>query len=310
MKIFDCIPEGKTVFTNPILTIGSFDGVHMGHRRILSAMQNIARKKSGQPVVMTFTTHPRKIITPHTPPRILTTKEEKIRAIADTGIDTIILLDFTREMSQMRADEFLNEIVLKKIGIIDIVVGYDHAFGRDREGTFEFLKERSRVRGVGVTRVEPKNFYSKPISSTWIRAEVEDGNVMLANALLGRQYTVSGTVVGGAGRGRKIGFPTANILPFDSDKIIPKDGVYAVYVTIEGKLRRQGMLNIGSNPTFRNMERTIEVNVFNFDGDLYDKTVEIEFHERLRDEVKFASVDSLVAQLEKDRDHALHILND
>ncbi|HPJ39532.1 MAG TPA: riboflavin kinase [Spirochaetota bacterium] len=208
MRVFENIPDDTSVFTNPVLTIGSFDGLHMGHRRILSTLLNIARAKSGDPVVLTFSSHPRKVITPKTPPRILTTKQEKIRAIGNCGINNVIMLDFTKEISEMHADEFFNELILKKIGIIDIVVGYDHAFGKDREGTFEYLKERSRNRGFGVTRVEPKNFYSRPVSSTWIRTELEDGNIILANALLGRCYTLSGTVQKGFGRGgRQLGFP-------------------------------------------------------------------------------------------------------
>ncbi len=310
MRIFNDIPADRALFHNPILTIGSFDGMHMGHRRIMSALMNIARAKSGESVVMTFTEHPRKVITPHTPPRILTTAKEKVRAISSSGVDSIILLDFTKEMSMMRADEFLNEIVLKKIGIIDIVVGYDHAFGRDREGTFDFLKEMSRTRGFGVTRVEPKNLYSRPISSTWIRAEIEDGNIALASALLGRAYSLSGVVAEGFRRGGAlIGFPTANIVPDDPGKVIPRDGVYAVYVNIGEDVRRQGMLNIGTNPTFSNTERTIEVNIFNFDENIYGREVEIEFHERIRDEEKFPSVEALIAQLERDRNVALHILN-
>jgi riboflavin kinase/FMN adenylyltransferase len=310
MRVFDTIPDQKSLFVNPVLTIGSFDGLHVGHRRILSTLRNIARAKSGDPVVLTFSSHPRKVITPKTPPRILTTKHEKIREIGKCGIDNVIMLDFTKEISEMHADEFFNELILKKLGIIDIVVGYDHAFGKDREGTFEYLKERSRNRGFGVTRVEPKNFYSRPVSSTWIRTELEDGNIVLANALLGRCYTLSGTVQKGFGRGGKqLGFPTANLVPDDPDKVVPKDGVYAVYAVIDGTIRRQGMLNIGTNPTFSNTERTIEVNIFNIDEDLYGRTIELEFHDRLRDEIKFSAVEDLVAQLQKDREIALQLLN-
>jgi riboflavin kinase/FMN adenylyltransferase len=307
MRIFREIPENAP-FTSPVLTIGSFDGVHVGHHRIVSALLNESRQTSGDAVVLTFTEHPRKIITPETPPRILTTTDEKVRALESLGVANIILLDFTKEMASLTAAEFINDIVLKKMGVVHIVVGYDHAFGRDREGTFEFLKELSHRRGFGVTRVEPRSFYSRPISSTWIRAELEDGSIAVAAGLLGRNYTVSGEVVRGAGRGRTIGFPTANVVPFDRDKVVPKDGVYAVRATINRSTVKGGMLNIGTNPTFASTERTIEVNIFGVDADLYGAEIELEFCRRLRDEVKFDSADELVAQIRRDRENALKAL--
>jgi riboflavin kinase / FMN adenylyltransferase len=309
MTVLRGIPEEKGLFKNPVITLGSFDGVHLGHMRIFSMVLNIARQKGGEPIVITFTDHPRKIITPKTPPRILTTADEKVRAIQSCGIPNIILLDFTAEMAQMSATEFFNEIVLKKLGVIDMVVGYDHAFGRNREGTIDFLREVSKHRGFGVTRVEPKSFYSRPVSSTWIRTEIEDGNVRLASSLLGRCYTVSGEVVKGAKRGRTLGFPTANMLPGDPDKVIPKDGVYAVRVLAGGALHG-GMLNIGTNPTFEGSGRTVEAYLFDFSGDLYGQGIEIEFVERLRDEQRFAAVNELIAQLERDAAAAREILRE
>ncbi len=309
MDILRGIPAEKGYFKNPVVTLGSFDGVHLGHRRIFSAVLNIARQKGGDAIVITFNTHPRKVLTPLTPPKILTTTDEKLRAIGDCGIENVVLLDFTHDMAEMNAAGFFNEIVLKKIGVIDIVVGYDHAFGKNREGTIDFLRELSKTRGFGVTRVEPKNFYSRPVSSTWIRTEIEDGNVKLASALLGRNYGLRGTVAPGAGRGAKIGYPTANIVPEDRDKVIPGDGVYAVRVRLEDERSFKGMLNIGTNPTFDGIQRTIEVNIFDFDSDLYGRALEVEFVERLREEVRFASVKELVTQLEKDRTTAMEALD-
>jgi riboflavin kinase/FMN adenylyltransferase len=309
MDILRGIPAEKGYFKNPVVTLGSFDGVHLGHRRIFSMVLNIARQKGGDAIVITFNTHPRKVLTPLTPPKILTTTDEKLRAIGDCGIENVVLLDFTHDMAEMNATGFFNEIVLRKIGVIDIVVGYDHAFGKNREGTIDFLRELSKTRGFGVTRVEPKNFYSRPVSSTWIRTEIEDGNVKLASALLGRNYGLRGTVAPGAGRGAKIGFPTANIVPEDRDKVIPGDGVYAVRVRLEDERSFKGMLNIGTNPTFDGVQRTIEVNIFDFDSDLYGRALEVEFVERLREEVRFASVKELVAQLEKDRTTAMEALD-
>lgn len=306
MRIYRDIPDG--VFTSPVLTIGSFDGVHMGHHRIISALLNEARATAGDAVVLTFTEHPRKVITPLTPPKILTTVEEKIDVLEALGVKNIILLDFTKEMAGMTAEEFLVNIILKKMGVVHIVVGYDHAFGKDRQGNFDFLKELSRLRGFGVTRVEPKNLYSRPISSTWIRTELEDGNLELAAALLGRNYTLSGKVVKGVGRGKTIGFPTANVMPHRNDKVLPRDGVYAVRVTIERRISYPGMLNVGTNPTFGNIGRTIEVHILGVNEDLYGRELELEFCHRLRDEIRFSCADELAAQLRRDRDAALKAL--
>ncbi|MCX7677876.1 MAG: bifunctional riboflavin kinase/FAD synthetase [Spirochaetes bacterium] len=304
MKIFRHIPDGS-LFTSPVLTIGTFDGVHMGHHRIISALLNVSRITAGDAIVLTFTEHPRKIITPHTPPKILTTADEKIRVFEALGIKNVILVDFSLEMANMTAEEFLLNIILKKMGVVHIVVGYDHAFGKNREGNFDFLKELSRIRGFGVTRVEPKNFYSRPISSTWIRTELEDGNIALASALLGRNYTISGIVTRGVGRGKSIGFPTANVVPSHPDKVLPRDGVYSVRVTIEKQQRAIGMLNIGLNPTFGNVERTIEVHILGLNEDLYGKELEIEFCHRIRDERKFSSIEELIAQLKRDREETI-----
>jgi len=309
MRIFRDIPENAP-FTSPVLTIGSFDGVHVGHHRIVSALLNEARHTSGDAVVLTFTEHPRKIITPDTPPRILTTAEEKVRALGSLGVENIILLEFTREMASMSADRFVEEVILRKMGVVHVVMGYDHAFGKDRQGTFAFLHELSRRRGFGVTRVEPRSFYSRPISSTWIRAELEDGNIPMASALLGRNYTLSGAVARGVGRGRTMGFPTANVVPSHRDKVVPRDGVYAVRVIIGGSMVKGGMLNIGTNPTFASTERTIEVNIFDLDEDLYGREIELEFCRRLREEIKFDSMEDLVAQIRRDRDDALGALDE
>ncbi len=309
MRVFKEIPKKHGTFNNPVLTIGSFDGVHLGHHRILSMLLNIARQKGGDPVVLTFSNHPRKVLFPETPPKILTTAKEKIKAIRDYGIENIMTLEFTKKMAGMHAIDFIDEFILQKIGIIDIVVGYDHAFGNHREGNFEFLRELSKKKGFGVTRVDHKDFESRPISSTWIRAEIEDGNISFANTILGRRYTLFGKVAKGVGRGRELNFPTANVVPHDPDKIIPKDGVYAVSVVIENKLKKWGMLNIGTNPTFSNTERTIEVNIFDFEGNIYNDDIEIDFHERVRDEVKFDSPQKLIEQLNRDRQTAIEILS-
>ncbi|MFW5771219.1 MAG: bifunctional riboflavin kinase/FAD synthetase [Spirochaetota bacterium] len=308
MTVYYNLQPDEIDFNNPVVTIGSFDGVHLGHRKIFSRVSEIARQKNGEAIVITFTTHPRKILTPQTPPRILTTAREKIRAIENCGMDHIVMLPFTRELAKLSAHDFLHNIVFYNFGKSHIVIGYDHAFGHNREGNFEFLTQASQREGFDVTRVDPMDMGSKPVSSSWIRTEIEDGNVEEANRLLGREYSVSGMVVEGVGRGRTIGFPTANIVPDDEDKVIPRDGVYAVKVDMEGGQTHDGMLNIGTNPTFSNLERSIEVHILDFTQDIYKQVIFIRFVKRIRDEIKFSSVDDLMTQLKKDRETSLKIL--
>ena len=308
MKILSEIPYKNGVFSRPVLTIGSFDGVHAGHQKILETLFTAAKEKNTDPVVLTFESHPRKVLNPSTPPKILTTKTEKIKAILDCGIENIIILQFTKDMAEMQADDFLKKMIIDRMGISHLVVGYDNAFGKNRSGDFNFLNDMSKKMGFEISRVEARKYHAAPISSTWIRAEIEDGNISFANTLLSRRYSLFGKVVKGEGRGAKLGFPTANIIPEDTDKVIPKDGVYAVKVVIGNSIRKDGVLNIGTNPTFSNIERTIEVNIFNFEKDIYDETIEVDFYERLRDEVKFDSPVFLTEQLFKDKESAQEIL--
>jgi len=299
MTVLYNLSERDEVFKNPVITIGSFDGVHRGHRAIFDRMITLAQSLNGEPVVFTFSEHPRKLLTPHTPPKILTTATEKIHAIEKAGISNIVMMPFTHEIASLTAEEFLYKIVFYHIGKAHIVVGYDHAFGKGRQGEFEFLKGLSLREGFIVERVDPVCIQSRPVSSSWIRTEIEDGNIALANMLLGRPYPLSGTVVKGQMRGRLLGYPTANIA-HDPDKIIPKDGVYAVKVFVKGNVHH-GMLNIGTNPTFENTERTIEVHIFDFNIDIYGENIEVFFIERIRDEKRFSSVTELKEQLHNDK---------
>jgi len=308
MKIYHHIPEHKNLFVNPVVTIGNFDGVHIGHRKILSALLEKAREKSGDPVVVTFSSHPRKILNPELPIKIITTTDEKVNAIYDFGIPNIILLNFTRQMAQMHAIEFYNEILVGKLDAKYLVIGYDHAFGKNREGNYDFLSELAASTGVEITRIEEEDRYKHPISSTWIRREIESGNITKANTLLGWKYTLSGTVVRGRDRGRSLGFPTANINPLHLDKIIPGDGVYAVRVIFENGTKKKGILNIGTNPTFSEKARTIEVNIFDFNDTIYDSILTIEFHKHIRNEIKFESEEKLVEQIQRDKSSALRML--
>jgi riboflavin kinase / FMN adenylyltransferase len=309
MKIYHHIPEHKDLFINPVVTIGNFDGVHLGHRKILSALKDTAKNKSGDPVVITFSSHPRKVLNPEHPIKIITTSDEKVNAIYNFGIPNIILLNFTRQMAEMHAIDFYNEILIGKLDAKYLVIGYDHAFGKNREGNFDFLAELAASTGVEITRIEEEDRFEHPISSTWIRKEIESGNIAKANVLLGWRYTLSGTVVEGKGRGRELGFPTANIRPLHQEKIIPGDGVYAVRVIFEDGTKKNGMLNIGSNPTFSGETSTIEVNIFDFNEIIYDTILTLEFYERIRGEIKFNTREQLVEQLGKDRISILQLLD-
>jgi riboflavin kinase / FMN adenylyltransferase len=308
MKIYHHIPEHKDLFINPVVTIGNFDGVHLGHRKILTALLETAGKKSGDPVVITFSSHPRKVLNPEHPIKIITTSEEKVNAIYDFGIPNIILLNFTRQMAEMHALDFYNEILIGKLDAKYLVVGYDHAFGKNREGNFDFLSDLAASTGVEITRIEEEDRFEHPVSSTWIRNEIESGNMTTANKLLGWRYTLSGSVVEGKGRGRHLGYPTANIRPLHPDKIIPGDGVYAVRVIFDDGTKKKGMLNIGSNPTFSGDIRTIEVYIFDFNEMIYDSNLTLEFFERTRGEIKFQSKELLIEQLEKDKQSILQLL--
>ena len=301
MKIYHNIPDNKNLFKNPIVTIGNFDGVHLGHQKIFNRLLYLTEKKGGDPVVITFSKHPRKILNPDRSLKFLTTSEEKTNAIFNFGIDNIILLNFTKEMANMSAEDFYYEILLKKIDTKDLVIGYDHAFGKNREGNIDFLTRLSETNGIKVTRVGEKIFNSKPISSTWIRNEIKTGNMSLVAKLLNRNYTITGTVVKGEGRGKLLGYPTANILPSHEDKLVPGDGVYAASIKFDNGIKKFGMLNIGNNPTFNNKTKTIEINIFDFDENVYDSEVIIEFYEKIRKELTFKSKKELVKQISHDK---------
>ena len=308
MKVLHTVPE-KNVLKNPVITIGNFDGVHIGHQRILSTLSEIAGVRSGESIVLTFSSHPRRIITPDISIRHITSTDEKIALMERFHIDYMIFMDFSQDIAGLNALEFYNNYLVDRIGAKEIVIGYDHAFGKNREGDLGFLTRLSESSGIGITRIDEVILDSRPVSSTWLRDEITMGNFRAVTELLGRRYGIQGSVARGAGRGRTLGFPTANIAPHDPEKLIPGDGVYAVSVIINGKLHKPGMANIGNNPTFDQKERTIEVNIFDFDEDIYDAHITVEFHERIRDEIKFDGPDALIQQIKKDRAAALALIH-
>ncbi len=308
MKIYHNLPEHKSLFRNPVVTIGNFDGVHLGHRKIFTALLGASAKQAGDPVVITFSTHPRKILNPEMRMRVLTTTEEKVNAIYNFGIPNIILLNFTPQMAMMSASDFYHDILINRLDAKTLVIGYDHAFGKNREGNYDFITELASATGVEIVRIEEEYIDSEPVSSTRIRRALETGDLRLANRLMGHGYSLSGSVTKGMGRGRSLGFPTANIVPSNSDKIIPADGVYAVTAFTENGAGLRGMLNIGNNPTFPDTPWSIEAHLFDYEGDLYDSILTVEFHDRIRSEIRFGSREQLVAQIKRDRESALAIM--
>jgi len=311
MKIFTEIPENKGQFRNPVVTIGNFDGVHTGHGKIISTLLQKSAEHNGEPFVITFRNHPRTVIHPGSVCRLITTVEEKQKALFNLGVTNIVMLEFTKEPSELTADQFYNGLLVERLKAREIVIGYDHAFGKNREGNIDYLLRLSQETGVEITQIGEESCDSEIISSTLLRSEIDNGNMEKVEKLLGRRYTLAGKVVNGAGRGgKKLGFPTANLLPDNPDKIIPAGGVYAVKVQFPSGEVRNGMLNIGTTPTFDGKEKTIEVNIFDFSGDIYGEILTLEFYDRIRDEVKFPSAQALIDQIRSDESAIRKILDE
>jgi riboflavin kinase / FMN adenylyltransferase len=308
MKIYRDIKEFKTL-NKAVVTIGAFDGVHIGHKKILNRLTELSSLVNGESVLITFWPHPRLVLKKDAEPiALLNTLEEKIHLLDTFHIDHLLILNFNEEFSRLTADAFIENILIKSIGTRYLVLGYDHRFGHDREGGIDYLnanKERFNIEPVEIPKQEIE---SLAISSTLIRQALLHGDSKLANQNLGYSYLLRGFVIEGNKLGRTIGYPTANIFIEDQDKLIPKNGVYAVYVYIEGE-RYKGMLNIGVRPTVTNdLRRTIEVHIFDFSQDIYGKTVRLELLTYMRAEVKFNGIDALIEQLKKDEIDARAIL--
>lgn len=301
MKIYRELKNFRAV--KPVLTIGTFDGVHLGHRKIIDRLRKIAADTGGESVIFTFDPHPRKIVSPEeTNLRLLTTLDEKIELFERSGIDNLIIYPFTPEFANLTYEQFVEQVLVEQIHTKYLVVGYDHRFGKDRQGGFEFLKKCAGRHEFEIEKLDVLLMNESNVSSTKIREAIQHGDFETANAYLGYPFLLHGSVVEGQQLGRKIQFPTANIEASDPDKIIPGYGVYAVKVKINGELH-QGMLNIGNRPTVNSNadHRSIEVHVFDFDADIYGWSVEIMFFKKLRDERKFDSLDQLKNQLAKDK---------
>ena len=296
---------------NPVVTIGTFDGVHKGHQAVISRLKEFAREYKGETVIFTFYPHPRLVTSPdETNLRLLTTMEEKIRLFENLGIDHLIIYPFTREFSQLSYSDFVKKILVDKIKTHCLVVGYDHKFGKNREGGFEYLQKCAETYNFVVEKLDALSLDNTNVSSTKIRLALENGSIKKANQYLGYPFTLHGVVVEGRRLGRKIGFPTANIEASDPHKLIPGYGVYAVKIKLKDKFLF-GMLNIGTRPTFNQNadNRSIEVHIFDFEEDIYNAEITLIFADKIREEQKFSGVDALVEQLKKDKIIALQLFS-
>ncbi len=308
MKVHNSL-ESLGIIANPVITTGTFDGVHLGHQKILDRLNSIARKNQGESVLFTFYPHPRMVLFPSDHGlKLLNTLEEKKVLLEKAGLDHLVIQPFSKEFSRLSALQYVRDIMVNKLNVHTMVVGYDHHFGRNREGNLALLREFSTTYDFGVQEISALDIEEISVSSTKIRKAISIGEIHLANEYLGYRYKFSGSVIKGAQRGRQLGFKTANLKINDDLKIIPSNGVYACFAWHNGK-KHQGMLNIGHNPTFNtNTDTHIEVHLLNFDQDIYGEELEIELEKKLRDEQKFNSLEDLVQQLNIDKSHTIEIL--
>ena len=304
MRIINNVIQARHI-RNAVVTIGTFDGVHLGHQAIFKEMRRIAQEVNGETVVVTFHPHPRQVLDIGTANlRFICSQEEKLRKIEEFGIDNVLIIPFTKEFASTPSEVFIKEYIIERIHPAVIVVGYDHHFGKNRIGDFSMLLKLGKAYGFRTEQVEVQYIDNVAVSSTKIRNALSAGNVTLANQLLGYPYSVTGVVVTGNKIGRTLGFPTANLDIPNEFMMINNPGVYACRTMIDGK-EYHAMTNTGMRPTIgdrANGDFIIEVNIFDFDGDLYDKTLQVWFLQRIRDEVKFNGLEALKAQLVKDRE--------
>ena len=304
MKVYRDINLLPT-FTNAVITTGSFDGVHTGHVQIIEQLIKEAKKINGTPVLITFYPHPKQVVQMKEKALyILNTPEEKYELLQLKGIENIVVVPFDTSFSQLSAQEYIANFLVEKFHPSVIVVGYDHRFGNNREGNFDLLKSKEAEYNFEVKEIPEHVLKNITISSTKIRAAMLEGDIEKAASYLGYHYYFSGTVIQGNKIGRTIGYPTANLQIQDEYKLIPANGVYAVDVTL-GSRNLKGMMNIGIRPTVDGTKRVIEVNIFDFDEDIYDETLKITLKKNLRLEIKFAGLDALKEQLAKDKENAI-----
>ncbi len=299
MKIFNSTKEFNAVEKTSVVTIGTFDGVHIGHQEIIKSLVKNAHSNEDKSVILTFYPHPRLILQKGVDLKLITTLQEKISLLEKTGLDNLIIEPFTKEFSRLTALDFVRNILVKKLKIKKLVIGYDHHFGRNREGNFEQLQEYGKVYGFEVEEIPAQDIQNISVSSTKIRKALEEGNIEKANTYLGYEFMITGKVIHGRGLGTKWNYPTINIQLEDNYKLVPKPGVYIVK-TILNNMNVFGIMNIGFRPTVGGKHQTIEVHLLDYNADLYGANIQVQLSYRLRDEQKFSSVDKLIAQIKED----------
>ncbi|HEY1022491.1 MAG TPA: riboflavin biosynthesis protein RibF [Flavisolibacter sp.] len=294
-------------FTNAVLTIGTFDGVHEGHQKIITALKEEAGRVRGESVLITFHPHPRKIVHADKPLQLLNTLTEKIELLRRAGLDHLVVVPFTQLFAEQNAEEYISDFLIKNFHPATIIIGYDHRFGKGRSGDYRLMEEKADLYGYHLLEIPKHVLDEVDVSSTKIRNAILGSDVATANRLLGYPFFLEGLVVKGDQLGRKLGYPTANLLYTDPDKIHLGHGVYAVYVDVEGE-HKKGMLSIGNRPTLTRSDERIEVNIFDFDRDIYGKIIRVHVKEFLRGQERYNSLEDLVQQLHRDKAASLAVL--
>ena len=307
MQVYHDIADFRPL-RNAVVTSGTFDGVHLGHQKILSRLREAAQASGGETVVITFWPHPRMVVSNDSQNlRLLSTIDEKIELLRQNGVQHLVVVPFTREFSELTSDEFIQQILIDTIGTKKLVIGYDHHFGKNREGSFEYLQKNAHRFGFEIEEIPLQEIDHLTVSSTKIRQSLVEGNTSVANELLGRIYTFTGVIVKGRQLGRTIGYPTANVQVLESYKLIPADGVYAVRVHVRGQWLK-GVMSIGFRPTVNGIGRTQEVYIFDFQENIYGEKMTVENVAFIRPELKFDGLDALKKAIDDDCTAALAIL--
>lgn len=309
LKVYNKIEDFKQV-KNLVATVGTFDGVHLGHQEIIEKLKEVAKQTDGETLLLTFFPHPRMVLFPDDDSlKLINTLKEKTELLASFGLDHLLILPFSLEFSRITPTEYIRDLLIRDIGVKTLVIGYNHQFGRNRKGNFELLEELAPVYGFEVLEITAQEINEIKVSSTKIRRAIESGDISKANKYLRYNFSLSGVVVEGNQIGRKMGFPTANIKVLEKHKLLPGNGVYAVNVKVKNN-KYKGMLNIGSRPTINNDAgcSSIEVHLFDMNEEFYNETIQVEFCTQLRLEKKFLNLDELKTQLHKDKESALLVL--
>ena len=296
------------VFRNAVITIGTFDGLHLGHRQIIESLKAAAAMVNGESVIITFHPHPRKVVSSvFTGIRLINTLDERIELLDNTGIDHLVVVPFTDFFANQSAEAYISDFLVQQFKPHTIIIGYDHRFGKDRNGDYKLLEEKAPVYNYILKEIPEHLLDAVKVSSTNIRNAIIHSNIDEANKLLGYQFFFEGEVIHGDKVGRELGYPTANLKSTDEEKIVLGDGIYAVYATLEGQ-RYKGMMSIGFRPTVNGKTRVTEVNLFDFDQQVYGKTIRVSVKKYLRSEVKFDGLEALKMQLHKDKAESLKVL--